>query len=1037
MKKALIFTIVAILAIIMLSFTAFAQTVSVDAMSEDDIVNAITNATEGDEIIINVKNDMDVTESISLSNSINVTVNFNGNQLNYIGSTTNDVTKACFYVANANASLTLNGSNPMKDSSKYSHYDDTVKPDLTGTGNLIVVTYGEIAINNAYLHSSNVAWAIREEIAEDNDVSIEITNSVIRNPQGSAFSPISSEGYELYNYYLIERKIVVADSVIYGGFKGPEKVDNKGVGYFNFTKNSSFTNVRFYDFAIVNDSWYAPDKFGDILCNSYENSMVMRNCEFLNYDGTKGNVNVITYTGKHNINLINCKYLEITGKLGSDKGGKAYVFVTIEPTCNENGEKTTYSGMTITSSTPENLSALGHSWISSEKISYPDGYLKAGYYEYACERCSETQLSDKETEALFVNLGYSTNDLNTAVVLGTSINNKAIEAFEAGSGIKLDFGVMVGNENFQITVGENGYEISNGSKMSIPQRGKYESFDLIVKNIPEGGHDKKIVMEFYCYDGSKISYADNELQKQSYNEIKANYNSVATKAKELLESKIKLTYNDDGSFRVLILSDLHMNTSANATDVQEVKDRVKLLVDRENPDFIIFTGDNTINSSSEAKLRANIDAMVSYIEEKQIPWCHVYGNHDQDNALTKAAQQKIYESYEYCISKDVEELSGVGNYVHAVYNQDGTIGSVIYLLDSGATAQDGGFDYIKEDQIAWYKETSELLQKYNGGKIIPAIMAFHIPLTENKDAYNNRNNSSIVIEAEGNRNEEICCSNTDTNLFETVLERRDVKAIVTGHDHKNDYMFNYKGVKLCSSPNISDLTYYDATIQGSRVFDLNVSTINNVKTYVSYIIERKYFDTDASLDIGSATINKTGYDNSGLNGSVTVSVNANGLIEVTRSQTGNFELDIVFNEENYARLGNNKYLIVYVDFTNVDFRKACFGLLSNDGTKPYRTDDYDKPSPLYYLADGSSEWQTINHGNDGCFGTAQNSSVIGLKGYFALPIANFQKGTTTMSSETLVTGIYIYADISSNDYANKPFYYGNFALTDDYLTYFE
>ena len=53
--------------------------------------------------------------------------------------------------------------------------------------------------------------------------------------------------------------------------------------------------------------------------------------------------------------------------------------------------------------------------------------------------------------------------------------------------------------------------------------------------------------------------------------------------------------------------------------------------------------------------------LVGYIEEKQIPWCHVYGNHDHENAVDLAKQQEIYESYEYCISKDsaalVEPLS--------------------------------------------------------------------------------------------------------------------------------------------------------------------------------------------------------------------------------------------------------------------------------------------------------------------------------------------------------------------------------------------
>lgn len=313
------------------------------------------------------------------------------------------------------------------------------------------------------------------------------------------------------------------------------------------------------------------------------------------------------------------------------------------------------------------------------------------------------------------------------------------------------------------------------------------------------------------------------------------------KVEKLLESKHKLTFNDDGSFRVLILADTHMTVEADVLKIQELRDRIKLLVDRENPDLVIFTGDNTIHSSNDVILRRNLTVLVSYIEEKQIPWCHVYGNHDHENALSKEEQQKIYESYEYCISKTNPEgayISGIGNYVNAIYNKDGSIGAVIYCLDSGTYYGDG-YDYIKSSQIAWYKETSELLQKYNGGNVVPGIMAFHIPLKENTDAYNNRENKEIVLEYTGSRNENICSSVIDTTLFETALERGDIKAIITGHDHVNDYMYNYKGIKLAASPNFSDLTYTSAGVQGARVIDLNLSTIDNIVTYVSYIVEDK------------------------------------------------------------------------------------------------------------------------------------------------------------------------------------------------------
>ena len=525
---------------------------------------------------------------------------------------------------------------------------------------------------------------------------------------------------------------------------------------------------------------------------------------------------------------------------------------------------------------------------------------------------------------------------------------------------------------------------------------------------------------------------------------------VKAQVEELLSTKHKLTYNEDGSFRVLIIADCHMNHKANATDVQEVKDRIKLLVDHENPDLVIYTGDNTINSYTEADMRANLDIIVGYVEEKKIPWCHVYGNHDEEYGMSKSKQQAIYESYEYCVSKKGPDgIFGVGNYVLGVYKQDGSLGSVIYCLDSGAYASGGGYDYIKANQVAWYKETSELLQKYNGGELVEGMMAFHIPLYENRLAYNNRNNKDIVSEWNGERNEDICSSKSDKNdMFETMLERGDIKAVVTGHDHINDYMFNYYGIKLCNSPNVSDLEYHDHRMQGGRVFDLNLATLDNIPTYVTRLqslyepIDPGTYETladNVALEftkeaIEGATI--TNWNGGALNGKATVTlkdgkgVNGGDAIEITRNNQENMEFSIELN--NMGRLGNNKYLVVWADFTNVNFRKACFGLQSMDGF--YRTDDADYKTSFYYLPDGAtdmSQIQTLYHGGDGCFGSGDSGSqaMVGKKGYFAFPVEYFLNGSEKLNKDSVIKGLYFYASLENNaKYFNKPYYFDDIRL---------
>ena len=641
---------------------------------------------------------------------------------------------------------------------------------------------------------------------------------------------------------------------------------------------------------------------------------------------------------------------------------------------------------------------------------------------------------------VFVNLGYSTNEENTDMALGTRINREMLDKFlSKNSNEQFDFGVIAGNTSTTVELLDGEVLLSEGGiKASLKDSYAFSLVSVKLTNIAKEYYSKKILLEFYISDGEKIEYSDGALNYLSLEDLNIMIEEEKKEAVKFLESKIPLYYNDDGSFRVMVIADAHMNVDADAAKVQAVKDRIKLLVDRVEPNLIIFTGDNVIGSSSEEKLRRNIDAIVGYIEEKEIPWCHVYGNHDHEGSLSNAQQQPIFESYEYCVSKaGPENVSGTGNYALGVYNKDGTLGSVVYCLDSGAYAN-GGYDYIKQDQIDWYKESSELIEAY-AGKTVPAIMAFHIPLIENNTAHNQRDNKEIVYEYSGNKNENICASATDTELLETIFERGDVKAIVTGHDHVNDYMYNYLGVKLTSSPNVSDLTYTNASVQGSRVFDLNVDTLDDIPTYVEYVIERinpddygTLADNTTLFENNSFEASYSGYDQGSINGNVTIS-SVDGAIEVIRSAGGNYEIYIDLGKDAYGKLGANKYLIVWVDFSNVEFRKACFGLLTNDGNScPYRTDDHDSRSSFYYLADGTSEWVTLSHGGDGCFGTGDSGSqgMKGKKGYLALPIEYFKEGSRVMNSETLVTGLYMYADV--NDGAGKPYYLDNVMLVTDY-----
>lgn len=1033
MKKHLIFIICLIAALALsVSFVC-----AKEAYSESDISEAVLEASNGDTINITLKNDIEITKNIEVNKGVTLNVYFDGYQLCYTGNSTNDLNYGALRLSSADARVNLYGANKLTSYEAYTHYDSSVKPDMTGTGNLIVILHGKLNLYDMYMYSSSNAFAIIGDMVDNNDYSIYIYNSVLRAPEGSSKSAMAHEGGNSSNNSIKNRTVVAENSVLYGGFKG--------INYaYNLTVGTSFTNVKFYDFYIKNDCWYNPDNGSvlPLLMNTFERAASYTGCIFKKYDETDGDITIYTETGKQNIKLIDCTFASIVngGKFSGDKGGDAYVYILDSvPSCLSGGNMLVCkNGGELYEST---YNKGDHSFLDYIPT-YPNGYASEGVYKSFCSVCSTEKIGDA-CEPLFVDLGYSINEENTNISLGTKINYEILNEFLIKQPNEyFDFGVAAGTELTKIELIDKEASISgNGIMASLKDSIQFSVVTVKLVNIAKEFYSTKVMLEFYISDGETIEYADGVLNYQSLEDLNIMIEEEKKEAIKFLETKIPLYYNDDGSFRVMVIADAHMNVDADATKVQAVKDRIKLLVDRVDPNLIIFTGDNVIGSSSEEKLRRNIDAIVSYIEEKEIPWCHVYGNHDHEGSLSNAEQQPIFESYKYCVSKaGPENISGTGNYALGVYNKDGTLGSVVYCLDSGAYAN-GGYDYIKQDQIDWYKQSSELVEAY-AGKPIPAIMAFHIPLIENNTAHNNRDNKEIVYEYSGNKNENICASATDTELLEVIFKRGDVKAIVTGHDHVNDYMYNYLGVKLASSPNISDLTYSSASVQGSRVFDLNVETLDNIPTYVEYVIERispdnyGMFSSNTTLFDGTEELNASfnGYDEGNMNGTVTISM-VNEAIEVVRSTGGNYEIYIDLNKDGYGKLGDNKYLIVWVDFTNVEFRKACFGLLSSDGKGcPYRTDDHDTPTSFYYLPDGAGEWVTLSHGRDGCFGTGDNGSqgMNGKKGYLALPVEFFKEGSRTMNSETLVTGLYMYADV--NNGTGQPYYLDNVMLVTDYKT---
>lgn len=272
------------------------------------------------------------------------------------------------------------------------------------------------------------------------------------------------------------------------------------------------------------------------------------------------------------------------------------------------------------------------------------------------------------------------------------------------------------------------------------------------------------------------------------------------------------------SFKILQLADLHYTGNAswscrNNSNIliqsaipcteATTTDFVNALLDLEQPDFVVFSGDN-IQTFDRADHQAAIDAFTQGVEDREIPYAIVLGNHDDENGFPRdeILAMVMRNDYSYTQRGPIQ-VDGVGNYelaVHApVAGAWGDAGNSVfrmYFLDSGAYPNrtqypnaTSKYDWIKPSQIEFYRNLSLAHSRNGSQEPTPAVLFLHIPLPE----YVNSTNSTRSGEA----NEKVSAPAFNSHLFSTLVELDEVKAVFCGHDHVNEFCHHRQGVQLC------------------------------------------------------------------------------------------------------------------------------------------------------------------------------------------------------------------------------------------------
>lgn len=315
-----------------------------------------------------------------------------------------------------------------------------------------------------------------------------------------------------------------------------------------------------------------------------------------------------------------------------------------------------------------------------------------------------------------------------------------------------------------------------------------------------------------------------------------------------------LQFDENGEFKILQIADMQDGwPMKNIT-----KNLIRKAIETQNPDLIVLSGDNINSSAGKSAVNAPlaINEFMSILEEYGIPVAAVFGNHDAEGNISRAAQVEMYEKYDCyigCAGVDFGNYTS-GTYYVPLYSSEDANDMVfnIWMLDSGDYNREndlGGYAALTKEQIAWYAETEAALAEANG-EVVPSVVFQHIVVPEIFDAIEIADEETGTISAEINGEmvyyklpegakgvlpEYPCPPDYNNGEFEALCENGNVLGMFFGHDHLNTYEVDYKGIKLCNTPG-AGFSSYNGINNGVRTITLHEEDLTTFDTeLVTYV----------------------------------------------------------------------------------------------------------------------------------------------------------------------------------------------------------